>query len=218
MVEALCGGGDPDPDPGNTAPSAAFTSSTDELTVDVDASTSTDADGDSLTYAWDFGDGATATGLTSSHTYDTDGTYTVTLTVDDGSDTDTATTQVTVEATDPGGDPDPSTPNLTSGETVQVTLDGSGDEAFYNIEVPAGADNLTVTIDGPGCGLLGCSFDADLYTLEGQRPTDSSYDCRPYRTGSDETCTYDSPSAGYTYIRVDSYSGSGTVALTASLS
>lgn len=219
MVDALCdGGGDPDPDPTNTPPSAAFTSSTDELTVDVDASASTDADGDVLTYSWDFGDGATGSGVTAAHTYAADGTYTITLTVSDGTDSDSVTDTVTVEAADPGGDPDPSTPTLASGETVQVTLDGSGDEVFFKVPVPAGADSVTVAMTGPGCGLFGCSLDADLYTRDAARPTDSTWDCRPYASGSNETCTDSTPSAGWLYVRVDSYSGSGTVELTATVS
>jgi serine protease len=183
--------------------------------VAVDASASTDADGDPLTYAWAFGDGATATGVTATHSYAAGGTYTVTLTVSDGTATATATRSDTVQG---GGDPDPSTPTLTPGQPVTVTLSGTGADAFYKVDVPAGTSSLTVTIDGPACGLLGCSFDADLYTRAGQRPTDTAYDCRPFQSGSDETCTRANPPAGLTYIRVDSYSGSGSVTLTAQLS
>ncbi len=220
LVAAVCdGGGDPDPDPVNTAPVAAFTSATSDLTVTVDAAASSDADGDTLSYAWTFGDGSSATGVTASHTYAAAGTYTVSLTVSDGNGgSDTTSTQVTVQAATGGGDPDPSTPTITPGQPVTVTLSGTGDEKFYKVEVPAGASSLTVTIDGPGCGLFGCSFDADLYTRAGQRPTDTAYDCRPFANGSDETCTRSNPPAGFTYIRVDSYSGSGSLTLTARVS
>jgi hypothetical protein len=31
--------------------------------------------------------------------------------------------------------------------------------------------------------------DADLYVKIGGKPTTSTYDCRPYKTGSNESCT-----------------------------
>ncbi len=43
------------------------------------------------------------------------------------------------------------------------------------------------------------SGDADLYVRVGAAPTTESYDCRPYRTGSDEECriTLDAPAKIY---------------------
>ena len=119
---------------------------------------------------------------------------------------------------DPGTDPDPATPTILSGQSATVTLSGTGDDEHLKIEVPAGAGQLKVVVDGPGCGLLGCSFDADLYTQVSQRATDSSYACRPYTSGSDETCTHSSPQSGWWYVRVKSYTGSGEVTLTATVS
>ncbi|HJQ93314.1 MAG TPA: peptidase S1, partial [Candidatus Thermoplasmatota archaeon] len=42
--------------------------------------------------------------------------------------------------------------------------------------------------------------------------------CRPYTQGNAETCTHSSPAAGWWYVRVDGYSGSGTVTITATYS
>ena len=210
LVDSVCtgtGGGD--------SPSASFTADTDGLTVHVDGTSSSDPNGDPLTYSWAFGDGGTAGGPTASHTYSSAGTYTVTLTVDDGnSGTDVASASVTVGSQ---SDPDPSTPTIQSGETVTITLSGTGDEEFFKIAVPAGASQLRVVTDGPACGLLTCSLDADLYTRHGARPTDSTYACRPYASGSDETCTHNSPTEGWWYLRVKSFSGSGAVTLRATI-
>ncbi|GGO75288.1 PKD domain-containing protein [Nocardioides deserti] len=85
-------------EPVNTAPTAAFTSTCDQLTCTFNASGSADADGDDLTYAWTFGDGETGTGATPSHTYAADGTRTVTLTVSDGTATGTTSREVTASA------------------------------------------------------------------------------------------------------------------------
>ncbi|MFS8067687.1 MAG: PPC domain-containing protein, partial [Byssovorax sp.] len=46
--------------------------------------------------------------------------------------------------------------------------------------------------------------DADLYVKFGSTPTTTSYNCRPYLTGSTETCTVTVPagqSAGYISVR-----------------
>lgn len=210
LVSTICTGGS-----GNHNPTASFTASTSGLTVNVNGSGSSDVDGDSLTYAWTFGDGGTGSGVTAAHTYAAAGTYTVGLTVSDGRGGSASTSQsVTVSS---GGDPDPSTPNLTSGQTVTVTLSGAGNEKFYKISVPAGATQLQVVMSGPSCGLLSCPLDADLYTRYNARPNDTTYDCRPYASGNAETCTHTAPTAGYWYVRVYDYSGSGSVTIKATV-
>ncbi|HUR77207.1 MAG TPA: S8 family serine peptidase [Acidimicrobiales bacterium] len=212
LVAQVCGGGGA----GNQAPTAAFTSSTSGLTVNVNGSSSSDPNGDALTYAWNFGDGATATGVTASHTYAAAGTYTVTLTVDDGHGATNSTSTAVPVGT--SADPDPATPTVTSGQSVAVSLSGTGSERFYKIAVPTGAGQLQVVMTGPACGLLSCALDADLYTRQAARPTDTVYGCRPNSSGNNETCTHASPAVGYWYLRVKSYSGSGSVNLKATVS
>uniref|UniRef100_UPI00260C1FCE PPC domain-containing protein n=1 Tax=Thermomonas sp. TaxID=1971895 RepID=UPI00260C1FCE len=44
-------------------------------------------------------------------------------------------------------------------------------------------------------------------------PTDSSYDCRPYKSGNSESCTFASPSAGTYYVRLKAYQAFSGVSL-----
>ncbi|HVF33316.1 MAG TPA: S8 family serine peptidase [Acidimicrobiales bacterium] len=213
LVTDLCGGGGGDT---NDLPTAAFTSTTSGLTVSVDGSSSSDPDGDPLSYAWTFGDGSTASGAKASRTYAAGGTYTVGLTVSDGRGGSATTSRsVTVSS---GGDPDPSTPTVTSGQTTTLSVSATSADHHFKIAVPAGASQLRVVLDGPSCSLLSCSLDADLYTRAGARATDTAYACSPQSGGSDETCTHASPASGYWYLRVKRYSGSGTVTLRAVVS
>ena len=93
--------GDPPP---NVPPTAAFTSSTNNLTATFDGRGSTDPEGPIASYSWDFGDSTPAgSGAQPSHTYASAGDYLVTLTVTDGAgETDTDTQTVTVTDPPPG--------------------------------------------------------------------------------------------------------------------
>lgn len=59
-----------------------------------------------------------------------------------------------------------------------------GEERLYETPLLSGGlYTFTMTHDPAHAG-----GDADLYVRRGQRPTTSSYDCRPYKNGSDEAC------------------------------
>ncbi|SEO85496.1 pseudolysin [Luteibacter sp. UNC138MFCol5.1] len=75
----------------------------------------------------------------------------------------------------------------------------SGTELSYTVVVSAGASNLTIATSG-GTG------DADLYVKFGSAPTTSSYNCRPYLNGNNESCTFAAPQAGTYYVKVRGYS------------
>ncbi len=97
---------------------------------------------------------------------------------------------------------------LENGEAVTNLSGSQGSETFFSIEVPAGAENLEIAISG-GTG------DADLYVRYGAEPTQSTYDCRPYLNGNNETCTFDEPDAGTWHIMIhgwEAYSGVTMVA------
>ncbi|WP_344018859.1 PKD domain-containing protein, partial [Microlunatus capsulatus] len=92
----------------NTAPVAAFTSTTTDLVAAFDASASADADGTVAGYAWTFGDGTTGTGATPRHTYPRAGSFDVTLTVTDNrGGTNQVTQAVTVTAAPPAANVKP---------------------------------------------------------------------------------------------------------------
>ena len=95
---------------------------------------------------------------------------------------------------------------LTKGVAVTNLGAATGGYVKYTMAVPAGATNLTFTTSG-GTG------DADMYVRFGSEPTDSVYDCRPYKTGNAETCTFAAPSAGTYYVNLKAYSTFSGVSL-----
>lgn len=100
---------------------------------------------------------------------------------------------------------------LNNGVTVSGLSAGTGASVSYTMSVPAGATNLNFDISG-GSG------DADMYVKFGSAPTDSSYDCRPYKGGNVENCNFATPSAGTYHVRVKAYSAFSGVSLKGSYS
>jgi hypothetical protein len=104
-----------------------------------------------------------------------------------------------------GGGGGTTTP-LTKGVTVTGIGASTGSSVNYSLVVPAGATNLVFTMSG-GTG------DADMYVRFGSAPTDTTYNCRPYLNGNNETCTFAAPSAGTYYVRLKAYSTFSGVSL-----
>ncbi|MEN1939630.1 S8 family serine peptidase [Luteimonas sp. MJ174] len=103
---------------------------------------------------------------------------------------------------------DPPT-ELENGVTVTGIDVDAGEEVFYVIDLPEGATNLEVLMDGP-------NGDTDLYVRHAELPTDTLYDCRPYLFGSIEDCLIEAPAAGEWFIRIDGYESATGISLTAS--
>ncbi|OHU85331.1 MULTISPECIES: M4 family metallopeptidase [Pseudoalteromonas] len=80
------------------------------------------------------------------------------------------------------------------------------DWARYTQELTAGYSSLEVTISG-GTG------DADLYVNFGSESTTSTYQCRPYKNGNEETCTITNPQAGTWHIDLRGYYAASGVTL-----
>lgn len=85
----------------------------------------------------------------------------------------------------------------------------SGSVVNYTLDVPAGASDLSIAISG-GSG------DADLYVRYGAEPTTGTYDCRPYRSGNNESCSFGVPETGTYYVQIRGYSAYSGLSLTGS--
>lgn len=82
-----------------------------------------------------------------------------------------------------------------------------GTWAYYYIDVSNSATNLVID-------LYNLSADLDLYVRRGSKPTLSSYDCRPYISGSvAEQCSFNSPAVDRWWIGVVNWD-TGTVSYT----
>ena len=98
------------------------------------------------------------------------------------------------------------------GGFTETALTASGlDWLHYTLDVPAGVSSLDVNITG-GTG------DADLYLRFGAQATTSSYNCRPYRNGNEESCSFTNPTVGTWYISIRAYSSFSGVTLDAQYS
>ena len=104
-------------------------------------------------------------------------------------------------------DGDGSEPPAEGGSETHPNLSGaSGSWTHFYVDIPAGMSSLDVEISG-GSG------DADLYVRRGAQPTTSSYDCRPYRWGNNETCSFSNPAQDRWYISIRGYSSYSGVTL-----
>ncbi len=108
-----------------------------------------------------------------------------------------------------GGEPPPPSNNeLVKGVTTSGISGSSGSTAYYTFTVPAGATALSFTMSG-GTG------DADMYVKFGSQPTSSSYDCRPYKSGNNESCSFATAQAGTYHVMLNGYSAYSGVSLLA---
>ena len=89
---------------------------------------------------------------------------------------------------------------------VEAGLSGAQASTRQWMVIPGSGRRLSVTISG-GTG------DADLYTRFGAPPTTSSYTCRPYLNGNNETCIVNNTQAGNYYIMLRGYSAYSGVTL-----
>lgn len=117
-----------------------------------------------------------------------------------------ASTGAVVKITFGSTPPPPTETKLENGIPIPNLSGTKGDQTYYYIDVPVGKPTLTIKIAG-GTG------DADLYVQYGQKPTTTLWQCRPYTSGNNETCTFTPPQAGKYYIMLRAYANYSGVTL-----
>lgn len=104
-----------------------------------------------------------------------------------------------------GTTPPPVSKVLEKGKPISGLNGSRGGEDFYTFTVTNSGSVVVSTSGGTG--------DADLYVKAGSKPTTSSWDCRPYRSGNAEQCSI-SAVAGTTYhVMLRGYSNYSGVTL-----
>ncbi len=102
--------------------------------------------------------------------------------------------------------PPPPAGNVLQNNVARVISAATGSDNRFTMVVPTGRTSLSFSISG-GTG------DADLYVLFGTAPTLTTYECRPYRTGNNETCTITNIRAGTYHVNVRAYRAYSNVTL-----
>ncbi|MEE4244714.1 MAG: pre-peptidase C-terminal domain-containing protein [Kangiellaceae bacterium] len=110
-----------------------------------------------------------------------------------------------------GSTPPPTGGELTNGVSKTGLSGAAGSQQFFTLNVPAGASSLSFQMSG-GSG------DADLYVRFGSQPTTSTYDCRPYLNGNNETCNINNVQAGTYNVMLNAYAAYSNVSLVANYS
>jgi secreted trypsin-like serine protease len=106
-----------------------------------------------------------------------------------------------------GGNPDPF-PGI---ELQQNNISGARNQFVrFQLVVPQGASKVTFQISG-GTG------DADLYVRRNSQPTTTAFDCRPFLSGNNETCTFNAPAAGTYHVGIRGFSAFTGVNLTGNI-
>jgi len=89
-------------------------------------------------------------------------------------------------------------PQAWAGLTESATVAKGAYKKWSTPTLAAGKYLFTITGSGSG--------DADLYVKVGREPTDTSYDCRPYKTGSNESCEVTLAQSAQVFVNVKGYS------------
>lgn len=108
-------------------------------------------------------------------------------------------------------------------ESCAAEPDGGGDDEILratDLVARNDRDDYDTGVVGPGRYTITLSHDpaapggdADLYVRVGERPTTADWDCRPYRSGSDEECTVELAAEDTIFVMVHGYNTSNAYQL-----
>ncbi len=96
-------------------------------------------------------------------------------------------------------------PTISVGDVINDLQQPKNGQLIFVLPASERTQDVVVSLSG-GAG------DADLYTLSGSRPDKSTYDCRPYRSNSNESCEARMESQDL-YILISAYSAFSGVTL-----
>ena len=91
-----------------------------------------------------------------------------------------------------------------TGMTESGSVTKNEEDRFTTPELPAGRYLFDLT---------GSGGDADLYVRVGVAPTTTGYDCRPYKSGSNESCSVELAAAAKVHVMVRGYATSSSYQL-----
>jgi vibriolysin len=114
---------------------------------------------------------------------------------------------VTLTGTYSGGGGSCPAGTLCDGQARTGLSGATGSSQTFTMTVGAGKTSLSFVMSG-GTG------DGDLYVRRGAAPTTTTYDCRPYLTGNNESCNFTNPASGTWYVMIRGYSTYSGVSLT----
>ncbi len=106
---------------------------------------------------------------------------------------------------DPPPPPPPAT-ELQKGVAETNIAGDSGSNIRFTMDVPADTSDLSFVISG-GTG------DADLYVSFGTEPTTTTYECRPFLSGNQETCSFPTPQVGIYHVMINAFTTYSGVSL-----
>jgi serine protease len=102
--------------------------------------------------------------------------------------------------------PPPPATELFNGVTVSNISVARNGILRYELTVPNGASNLLFAMFG-GTG------DGDIYVRYGAEPTNTVFDCRPFRGGNDELCFFPNAKPGKWFVQIRGFSNTAGVSL-----